>query len=102
MIPLGTSVVSAESGDKSLTITWKKASSKIVEGYEVSATLTNNPEKGKTAIVKGRKNTSVTLTGLRDSKYYDVKVRTYKTVKGEKVFSDWSEVVFATTREIDE
>ncbi len=102
VIPLGTSVVSAESGDKSLTITWKKASSKIVEGYEVSATLTNNPEKGKTAIVKGRKNTSVTLTGLRDSKYYDVKVRTYKTVKGEKVFSDWSEVVFATTREIDE
>ncbi len=68
-------------------ITWKKVSG--VKGYQIkystnkyffeSLTRSKNVKKAKT--------TSATVKDLRKGKTYFVKVRTYKIVKGKKVYS---------------
>jgi hypothetical protein len=79
-------------------ITWKKVSG--VKGYQIkystnkyffeSLTRSKNVKKAKT--------TSATVKDLRKEKTYFVKVRTYKIVKGKKVYSNWSKVKTVTAK----
>jgi hypothetical protein len=48
--------------------------------------------------VKGYKHASKKVTKLKEKKTYYVKVRTYKTVKGIKIYSDWSAVKTVKTK----
>ena len=42
--------------------------------------------------------TSTTLSELKTGKKYYIRIRTYKVVKGEKVYSEWSEAIKAKTK----
>ena len=75
------------SAKKKVTVKWKKASK--VEGYEVQySTSSDFSTAVKSKTIKGNK-TSVTLTGLKSGKTYYVRVCSYKTVNGFKVYSNY-------------
>ena len=77
---------------KAITVKWAKVS-KEATGYEVMyATNKKFTQNKKTVVVKSNKTTSKKVTGLKAKKTYYAKVRTYKTVKGVKIYSEWSKV----------
>jgi|GEM_PF-3275907 len=74
---------------KKATVKWKKDTK--VTGYQIqystsSRFISNNKTKSIT------KHTTVkkTLTGLKSGKTYFVRVRSYKTVSGKKIYGAWS------------
>ena len=71
-----------------LKVTWKKNSA--VSGYQIQYSTSKKFTSAKTVTVKGYKTTSKTIKSLKAKKTYYVRVRTYKTVNGKKVYSDWS------------
>lgn len=93
-----TSIKSVKGKKKGFKVTWKKVAS--AKGYQVkystsryffeSLTYTKNVKKATT--------TSATVKNLRSGRTYFVKVRTYKTVKGKKVYSDWSKIKTVTVK----
>ena len=79
------------SGGKKLVVKWAKDSS--VDGYEVQVALKKNFKTGlKKATVKKANKTSVTIKKLKKGRKYYVRIRSYKTVDGTKLYSDWSKV----------
>lgn len=71
---------------KKVSVSWKKNSK--VTGYQIQY-ATNSAFKGaKSKTVKGAKKTTCTLSKLKKSKTYYVRVRTYT----KKNYSGWSEV----------
>lgn len=96
--PKGTNVSKLTKGKKKITVKWKKQS-KQVSGYQVQYSLDKNFKKNtKTATVKGVKKKAKTISKLKSKKKYYVRVRTYKTVKGKKYYSDWSKVKSVNTK----
>ncbi len=81
-----------------VTAKWKKA--KAVKGYEVQYSTSSKFTKKKTKTVKvtKAKKTSKTLKGLKKNKKYYVRVRTYKIVANQKVYSNWSAVKTVKTK----
>lgn len=76
---------------KTITVTWKKAISGA-NGYEIA--ISNKAKKGfivKT-IVKKAKAKKGTVKNLTKKKTYYVKVRAYKVINGQKVYSAYSKV----------
>lgn len=66
---------------------------KNASGYEVKY-ATNSEFKGpKTKLITGASQYSTTLSGLTKGKTYYVKIRAYKTINGEKVYGQYSNVV---------
>lgn len=75
------------SAKKNATVSWKKASG--VDGYEVQYSTSKDFSKSvKNKAVKSDK-TSVKLTGLSSKKTYYVRVLSYKTVNGVKIYSNY-------------
>lgn len=74
---------------KKAKITWVKKSD--VDGYQVQVARNKNFSKGKKSKTI-TKNTvkSHTFKKLKKGKTYYARVRTYKLVNGQKVYSDWS------------
>ena len=72
-------------------ITWKKDSK--VNGYQIVYATNKKFTKGKkTVTIKGAKTTSKTIKKLKSKKTYYVKIRSYKTVNGKKVYGAFSKV----------
>lgn len=95
--PKATSIKSLSKGKKSFKVTWKKVSS--VSGYQVQYSTDKKLKKGcKTYTVKKGSATSATIKKLSSKKKYYVRVRTYKVVAGQKVYSSWSKVKTVTTK----
>lgn len=89
--PKTTTIKTPSAAKKAITVKWTKGSSSQVSGYEILLATNSKFTKGKkTVTVKGYKTTSKKVTKLKSKTKYYVKVRTYKTVKGKKVYSDWS------------
>ena len=86
--PKTTSLSKLTAGKKQLKVTWKKNSA--VSGYQIQYSTSKKFTSAKTVTVKGYKTTSKTIKSLKAKKTYYVRVRTYKTVNGKKVYSDWS------------
>ena len=86
--PKDTSLSKLTVGKKRLTVSWKKNSS--VSGYQIQYSTSNRFSSPKTVTVKSYKTTSLTLKNLKSKKAYYVRIRTYKTVNGKKIYSDWS------------
>ncbi|MBR3786673.1 MAG: hypothetical protein IKJ77_09720 [Firmicutes bacterium] len=77
---------------RAVTVKWNKVS-KQATGYQVMVATDKKFSKNKKSVtVKGYKMTSKKISNLKADKTYFVKVRTYKTVKGVKFYSDWSKV----------
>ena len=97
--PAKTSLTSAKGAKKAVTVKWKKGKKAQVTGYEVLlATDKKFSKNKKTITVKGFAKTSKKITKLKAKKTYYAKVRTYKTVKGVKIYSDWSKVKTVKTK----
>lgn len=77
---------------KKLKITWTKKTS--VSGYQVQIAANSKFTKSrKTYTIKKNKTTSKTVSKLKKSKKYYVRVRTYTTTLDKsKVYSKWSKV----------
>lgn len=79
------SVKSKSSGKVAVTI--NKVSD--AKGYEIQYSYKSNFKKSSYKTTKKKK---VTLTNLKSHKKYYVRVRSYKTVSGKRVYSAWSGV----------
>ena len=86
--PKTTSLSKLTAGKKQLKVTWKKNGA--VSGYQIQYSTSKKFTSPKTVTVKGYKTTSKTIKSLKAKKTYYVRIRTYKTVNGKKVYSDWS------------
>lgn len=87
--PAKVSLSSVKAASKSMTVKWKKG--KDVNGYEIQYSTSSSFKSGnKTVKVTSAKTTSKVIKKLKANKKYYVRIRTYKTVKGKKFYSDWS------------
>lgn len=84
--PVLTSATPVKKGFKAK---WK-ALSGAVSGYQLQYSLKSSFAKAKAKLVQKAKKTNLTVKKLKAKKKYFVRVRGYKTVKGEKIYSPWS------------
>ena len=95
--PNKTSVKKSKAKKGSVELTWSKA--KGVKGYEIQLATDKKFKKNKKAVtIKKRKTTKTTVKKLKAKKKYYVRIRTYKTVNGKKVYSAWSKVKTIKTK----
>ena len=91
------SIKKAKGKNKAIELTWGKVAS--VSGYEIQVATDKKFKKNKkTVTVKKQKTTKTTVKKLKAKKKYYVRVRTYKTVNGKKVYSAWSKVKSVKTK----
>jgi|GEM_PF-2852172 len=79
----------AGSAKKKITVQWKKDSQ--ATGYQIQYSTSSSFKSGNSTKLVN-KNTTVkkTLTSLKSGKKYYVRVRSYKTISGKKVYGAWS------------
>lgn len=97
IIPKGTSISKLKKKSKGFTAKWKKQTTQT-SGYQVQYSVYKNFKKAKTKTVKKTKTTSISVSKLKKKKTYYVRVRTYKTVSGEKYYSAWSKIKKVKTK----
>ena len=78
------------------TAKWKKQS--MADGYQLKYANNSDFENGRSKYVKTNSTTSLSVSKLRSGKTYFVKVRSYTTVGGKKIYGDWSDVKAITTK----
>ena len=74
-------------GRKIATLYWKKQSQ--INGYQIRYSLKKNMQKASVKNISSKK-TSFVIKKLKAKKIYYVQVRSYKQVKGQKVYGTWS------------
>lgn len=81
-----------------LTIAWKQDTK--VNGYIIQISTSKSFPASKTMTGYVNKNSIVKTTsgGLKKSTRYYVRIRSYRTVSGKKLYGKWSSVKYATTR----
>ncbi len=95
--PKSASIKKAKGKNKAVELTWGKVAS--VSGYEIQVATDKKFKKNKkTVTIKKQKTTKTTVKKLKAKKKYYVRVRTYKTVNGKKVYSAWSKVKSVKTK----
>lgn len=80
---------------KGFKATWAKKSKAEATGYQVQYSTKKSMKGAKTKTVKGG---AKTVKGLKAGKRYYVRVRAYKTVGKQKVYSSWSAKRAVTTK----
>lgn len=88
--PAKTKVQKISTGKKSITAQWKKVAG--VSAYQVQIATNKKFSKDKKTFKVSKKSTKVKIKKLKAKKVYYVRVRSYKTVNGKKVYSKWSTV----------
>ncbi len=95
--PNKTSVKKSKAKKGSVELTWSKT--KGVKGYEIQLATDKKFKKNKkTVTIKKQKTTKTTVKKLKAKKKYYVRIRTYKTVNGKKVYSAWSKIKSVKTK----
>lgn len=95
--PKKTSIKKLSKGKKKFTVTWAKVSG--VKGYQIQYSSDKKFKKNnKSVTVTKQKTTKATVKKLKAKKKYYVRVRTYKTVNGKKIYSSWSKVKSVKTK----
>ena len=96
--PASTSIASISAKKKGFTVKWKKQANQT-SGYQVQyATDSKFESNRKTLTVSKNSTVSKTVSKLKGKKKYYVRVRTYKTVDGNKYYSSWSKAKAVTTK----
>lgn len=94
ILPKNCSLRSVKAKKKSLTVRWKKLSTKMptkrISGYQVQYSEKPNFSKSKIKKVSGYKKTSVTIKKLKSKKKYYVRIRTILKSGGKTYYSNWS------------
>lgn len=95
--PKKTSIKKLSKGKKKFTVTWAKVSG--VKGYQIQYSSNKKFKKNnKSVTVTKQKTTKATVKKLKSKKKYYVRVRTYKTVNGKKIYSSWSKAKSVKTK----
>ncbi|MBQ6872738.1 MAG: leucine-rich repeat protein [Clostridia bacterium] len=84
-----TATLKLKAGSKQLTASWRKVSD--ISGYEIQYSTSKKMKSAKKVNAK-KSAKSTTIKRLTKGKKYYVRIRTYKTVNGKKIYSDWSTV----------
>ena len=77
--------------EKSMALQWTRNAK--ADGYQIQYSTTSGFSKSKKILLSGNETVKYTIAGLTAKKTYYVRVRAYKTVKGTKYPSAWSEAV---------
>ena len=92
-----TSISIIKAQDRAFTVKWKKKSN--ITGYQIQYSTNSKFKKGnKTIKIKKAKTVSKKITGLKPSKKYYVRIRTYKIVNKKTYYSSWSKKKNVTTK----
>ena len=95
--PNKTSVKKSKAKKGSVELTWSKT--KGVKGYEIQVATDKKFKKNKkTVTIKKQKTTKTTVKKLKSKTKYFIRIRTFKTVNGKKVYSAWSKVKSVKTK----
>ena len=82
---------------KQMKITWKKDAS--ASGYQILMATDRKFKKNKKVVnVNKKKATSTTVKKLKAKSFYYIKMRTYTTVNGNKVYGPYSNMVKKKTK----
>ena len=95
--PKETSVSKLTATKKGFKATIKKKSTQTT-GYQIQYSTSKKFKSSSKITISSYKTTSRTIKGLKSKKTYYVRVRTYKTVKGKKYYSDWSKIKSVKTK----
>lgn len=95
-VPSKQTISSLKAGSKSFTVNYKK--NKSASGYQVQYSRSSKFTKPTTKTVTKNSTTSYKATKLSAKKKYYVRVRSYKTVNGQKVYGAWSSAKNVTTK----
>jgi len=92
-------IKTSKAAKKAITIKWKKEKKTQVSGYQIMAATNKEFTKNKKTVnIKGYNKVSKKNTKLKAKTKYYVKIRTYKTVKGVKIYSNWSKINIVKTK----
>ena len=92
-----TTITSVKTKREAFTIKWKKKTN--IAGYQIQYSTNSKFKKGnKTIKIKKAKTVSKKITGLKPSKKYYVRIRTYKIVNKKTYYSSWSKKKNVTTK----
>ncbi|MGN0521626.1 MAG: leucine-rich repeat protein [Eubacterium sp.] len=95
--PKATTISSVTAKSKGFTVKWKKLTTQTT-GYQIQYSTSRKFTNAKTVTVSKNSTTSKTISKLSAKKKYYVRVRTYKTVDGKKIYSAWSSAKSVTTK----
>ena len=92
-----TTITSVKAKSEAFTIKWKKKTN--IAGYQIQYSANSKFKRGnKTIKIKKVKTLSKKITGLKPSKKYYVRIRTYKIVNKKTYYSNWSKKKCVTTK----
>ena len=79
-------------------MSWKKG--KDITGYEIQYSVNRKftTKTSKKVLVTGKNTLKKQIKKITGNKNYYVRIRTYKTVKGKKIYSNWSSAKSVKTK----
>lgn len=92
IVPRSTKFTKKKSSKKSIYLKWKKRSEG--DGYQIQYSRYSDYRSSSTTTrsknIKNKKTVTKTLTSLKKKKKYYIRIRSYKMVGDDKIYSDWS------------
>ena len=92
ILPPPTSINNFYPESKKLTVLWKKGNSAIT-GYQIQYAINDDYSDAKTINIYNNRTTQVTIKGLKNLQFYNVRIRTYKKIGDSIKYSSWSKTV---------
>ena len=89
ILPPKTQVMGGYVGKKTASVIIKRQTAQT-SGYQLRYATNSKLKNAKTITVKGNKNNTVFLNGLKAGTTYYMQARTYMAIKGKKYYSKWS------------
>ena len=96
--PKSVSITSVSALSKGFAVSWKKG--KDITGYEIQYSVNRKftTKTSKKVLVTGKNTLKKQIKKITGNKNYYVRIRTYKTVKGKKIYSNWSSAKSVKTK----
>jgi hypothetical protein len=97
ILPKATTLSKLTATSKGFTVKWAKQATQTT-GYQIQYSTSSKFTSAKTVTISKNSTVSKTVSKLTANKKYYVRVRTYKTVNGKKIYSSWSAAKNVTTK----